>query len=268
MTEDKKLAVETIEDLLQCGINTVEPYALMLAPVYVFMKLNDKLVSVKAPLDFFTPEELNHLSRYEVFYIPKSVQQGSRFQTSAKLLRNLLKAERSEEKLSPAVYEVSNEVLLAMASLWGSELRVEPFYSAVFADELCGSLPPDNILVARETAVVRHEMGILLTGVLTFVLLQLGWLDLDRLTQIRLDVYQAIVESDEDWEMPKQDWQIIARDLKKMVSENSALTPEYLKGVPAEWSKKLLGRLERIRQLPNLKNYPSIKVSEEKGHVA
>ncbi len=88
--DEKKLTVEAMPDLLQCPVSSVEPYAPMLAPIYVYMKLNEKLVSVKAPLDFFVPDELNSLKRYEVFYIPKFVQSTSRFQTAAKVVKNLI----------------------------------------------------------------------------------------------------------------------------------------------------------------------------------
>ena len=50
--ETKKLQLESVDKLIQCPVHTIEPFALMLAPAYILMKLNQKLVSVKAPLDF------------------------------------------------------------------------------------------------------------------------------------------------------------------------------------------------------------------------
>ena len=261
--EEKKLGIESIKDLLQCEIRTVEPYALMLAPIYVFMKLNQKLVSVKAPLDFFTPEELAHLSRYETFYIPKFVQSGSRFQTAAKLVRNLLNPQPHLDDSGPASFEISNEVLLSVSTLWGKNLSIDPFYSAVFADELCGTFDHLKILHARETAVVRHEMGILLSGLLTFVLLHLGWLDFKMIQTARFDVYQAIVDDDENWEEPTSELELISRDIKRIVNEEGVLTVNSLIRTPSEWAKKLLGRLDRIKKLPNLRSYSSLTFSEE-----
>ena len=271
--DEKKLGIESISELLQCGVNTVEPYALMLAPVYVYMKLNEKLVSVKAPLDFFTPEELQHLSRYEIFYIPKSVQTGSRFQTAAKLVANLLNFDKRqntslEKSLEPPVYEISNETLLAMLPLWGRELCVDPFFTAVFADELCGPFHPEKMIEARELAVVRHESGILLSGLSTFVLLHLGFFDLKQLTEIRFSIYEAIVDRDENWEEPTMEWHLIVRDLKKTIEVNEFFTVEGLKIISSEWAQKLLGRVERIQNSPKLKNYPSLKFSCGKGEAA
>jgi hypothetical protein len=262
--EDKKLGVEALNDLLRCEIGTVEPFALMLAPVYVFMKLNEKLVSVKAPLDFFTPEELKQLSRYETFYIPKSVQEGSGFQTAAKLVRNLIGSHDKNNRLEPAVYEISNEVILALMPLWGKELSVEPFFLAVFADELCGSLRPEKLLEARETAVIRHEAGILLSGLLTFILLHLGYFNLELLGSIRSKAYDAIVDHDETWENPKDEWQIVARDLKKKLQANTRFTADSIMGFEAEeWAQKLLGRIDRIRTSLSIRSYKSTRHSTE-----
>jgi hypothetical protein len=54
----KKLGQEAIRELRVCSIASVQPYALMLSPVYAYLPQNAKFVAIKAPLDFFTPEEL------------------------------------------------------------------------------------------------------------------------------------------------------------------------------------------------------------------
>ena len=69
----RKLPKEAAHQLRVCPIPSVQPYALMLSPVYVFMKANEKFVSVKAPLDFFTQEELSKLRMYDTFYMPDFV---------------------------------------------------------------------------------------------------------------------------------------------------------------------------------------------------
>jgi hypothetical protein len=260
--DEKKLGVEAIDQLLQCHISSVEPYALMLAPIYIFMKLNQKLVSVKAPLDFFTPDELHHLSRYENFYIPKFVQSGSRFQTAAKLVRNLTSSNPTPSKLAPTSYELSNEVILTLATLWGRDLSIDPFYSAVFADELLGPLDPEKMLAARDLAVTRHDSGILLSGLITFVLLHLGFYDLSLISAIRVEVYESIVERDENWQSPSSEWQVVARDLKQVVAQYLCLNTYGLKEIHSEWAHKLLGRISRISTFANLKAYPSVHFSE------
>jgi len=68
----RKLPKEAAINLRISPIASVKPYALMIAPVYVFMRVNEKFVSVKAPLDFFTPEELERLKSFESFFFQPS----------------------------------------------------------------------------------------------------------------------------------------------------------------------------------------------------
>ena len=267
--DDKKLGVDAMEELLQCGIHTVEPFSLMLAPVYVYMKRNKKLVSVKAPLDFFTPEELDrHRSIYENFYIPKTVKVGSIFQTSAKVIRSLLQTLSNGSQFAPAIYEVSNEVLLGTFSLWGRDLTVDPFFCAIFTDELCGPLDPEKMLKARETAIIRHESGILISGTLIFILLHLGYVNFQILQQIRVEVYDVIVAGKEAWSENPQEWNLIATDLKRILANKELIRFSSLNNNSILWQRSLVGRLHRIMKNPSLKNYPSLVASKEQGLYA
>lgn len=266
--DEKKLAVESIEGLLQCRVDTVEPFTLMLAPVYVFMKLNDKLVSVKAPLDFFIPDELDRLKRYEIFFIPKFLQSASRFQTSAKIVRCLIEQSHRENILDPAPFELANEILTSVASLWGRDSRVESFFSAVFADELCGAFDPKIMLQAREQAVVRHDAGILLAGLVTFVLVHSGYNNLLVIQNIRRQVYLETVDRNEKWDYPHSEWEIIARDLKDLLTRQDYLDPACLGLITSEWARKLLSRLKRIQSIPSTKNYESLSIRSEGGFAS
>ncbi len=266
--EEKKLTVEAMPDLLQCPVSSVEPYAPMLAPVYVYMKLNNKLVSVKAPLDFFTPTELASFKRYEVFYIPKFVESTSRFQTAAKIVKNILQPVNVPGILSPAPFEISNEIVHSLYSCWGRNLRIHPFFAAVFADELCGSLEPEMMVEARETAVVRHDKGILVSGLLIFTLLHLGVLEIEYLAKIRKQVYASIVNRDETWKSPVEDWQVVASDLLVLVEGEKFLDLNELSGFESEWAKKLRGRLKRIGSIPGVQKYESLNIGNDGGVAA
>jgi hypothetical protein len=244
--EVKKFELQSAEDLLQCRINTVKPYALMPGPVYVFMKRNEKYVSVKAPLDFFTPDELFSFERYEMFYLPKAVSEVSGFQTSARLVRSLIGGTR--KPFPPAPYEVSDEVLKVLAPVWGKTLEMSPFCAAIFTDELCGSLAPDELIHGRDTTVARHDLGLLLSGFLVFVLVHLGWLDCALLERIRTATYSRTIRG-EDWGAPKNEWEAINRDLIGVLDARSSLTRTALESIPSEWAMQLLGRLERVSKL-------------------
>ncbi len=158
--EAKKLEVESADELLQCSISTVKPYALMLAPVYVFMKRNEKFVSVKGPLDFFTPEELAAFSSYGAFHLPKTVAELTPFQTAAKLVREMLK--ETQAPFPPAPFEVSDELIKVLAPVWGRNIESSPFWSSIFSDELCGPLDSHELLYGRYTSFVLNDLGFLL----------------------------------------------------------------------------------------------------------
>ncbi len=266
--DEKKLEVGSIDDLFQCRIETVEPYALMLAPVYVYMKLNEKLVSVKAPLDFFTPEELDRLKRYEVFYIPKFIQSATRFQTSAKIVLGIAQAAQQSSSLAPAPFEISNEVIQVVAPLWGANIRVESFFSAVFADELCGPLDSILMIHAREKTVERHDAGILLSGLLTFILVHLGWADPINLQQVRKQAYLDVVHHDEYWTSPRNEWEVVARDLRALLVRQNYINMISLASIQSDWSQKLLGRLQRVQGIRSVRNYASLSIYDEGGFAS
>src|SRR4051794_31443428 len=86
----RKLPPAAAEKLRICPIRTIEPFALMLAPVYVFMRRNEKFVSVKAPLDFFTPEELEKLRPFQSFFMTEFVDTALPFRQAARRVRAVL----------------------------------------------------------------------------------------------------------------------------------------------------------------------------------
>jgi len=243
--DSKKLEIDSAEELFQCRINTVKPYALMLGPVYVFMKRNEKFVSIKSPLDFFTPEELASFERFEVLYLPKAVAEVSGYQTAAKLVRGIITASNTE--FPPAPFEVSDEVIKVIAPAWGKAVEISPFCAAIFTDELCGALSHEDLTFGREHAVVRHDLGLLLSGFLIFVLVHLGWFDLELLKTIRAETYARTIRG-EEWSEPKNYWEGINRDLITLLDSRSFLSAISLLSIEKEWAMQLRGRLERVSE--------------------
>ena len=252
--EAKKLDLDAAEELFQCRVSSVRPFALMLSPVYVFMKRNQKFVSVKAPLDFFTPDELSTLGRYEEFFLPKSVVEVSAFQTAARLVRGIL--DKAQSGFPPASFEISNELIKVLAPLWGKEILVSPFCAAIFADELCGPLESGELLLGRESAVIKHDLGLLLSGLLVFVLVHLGWFDRERLIRIRLEVYGRTIRG-EEWSNPANEWESVSTDLMRILNLSLHLGLEFLEECPSQWSFALRGRIRRILE--------TARVIEERG---
>lgn len=256
--EAKKLEVESADELLQCPISTVRPYALMLAPIYVFMKRNEKFVSVKGPLDFFTPEELAAFASYGSFHLPKTVAELTAFQTSAKLVREMLKEARAP--FPPAPYELSDEVIKVVAPIWGSNVEISPFCAAIFADELCGNLDADELIYGRDTAIVRHDLGLLLSGLLVFILVHSGGYDLEQLIKIRSETYSRTVRG-EDWNAPFFEWEAMNRDLIQWLELRINLNESEIRKFKSEWCFKLLGRLRRVVQSQGLLDATTAKLA-------
>lgn len=263
--DDKKLHLESIDLMIQCPISSVQPYSLMLSPVYVLMKLNKKLVSVKAPLDFFTDEELKRLSVNEVFYLPKFAGSSVRFQSAARVIHNIFTIRQGKFMATP--FEISKETFGILAPLWGKQFQVEPFFMSVFAEELCQSLNPKIMLWARENAVVRHDLGLLLSGALIFIAVHLGWSNLDELDRIRRTVYEKTVKG-EEWKNPASEIEFIASELNELFDVHQCLNLEILKTVQSEWSQKILARLGRIQGINTNQQYDSLSIYGEDGFVA
>lgn len=256
--EAKKLEVESADELLQCSISTVKPYALMLAPVYVFMKRNEKFVSVKGPLDFFTPEELAAFASYGSFHLPKTVAELTAFQTAAKLVREMLK--EAAAPFPPAPFELSDEMIKVVAPVWGKNIEISPFCAAIFSDELCGPLESQELLYGRDTAIVRHDLGLLLSGLLIFILVHSGAYDLEQLRKIRSETYSRTIRG-EDWAGPFYEWESMNRDLIRWFELRVNLNETEIRKFRSEWCFKLLGRLKRVIASQGLLDDTSAKIA-------
>ncbi len=263
--EDKKLHLESIEELIQCPISSVEPYSLMLSPVYVLMKLNKKLVSVKAPLDFFTEDELKRLSVNEVFYLPRFANSSVRFQTAARLVQNVLTIR--QKRFNAAPFEISKEVFAALSPLWGKQFKVEPFFMSVFTEELCEPLDPKRMLWARENVVVKHDQGLLLSGALVFIALHLGWYDLDELNHVRSEIYERTIR-DESWDYPGSQLGLIAAELNEFFEIHQSIDLETLRLFESDWAQKLHSRLQRLLSLNTNQMYDSVSIFGDEGFAA
>jgi hypothetical protein len=260
--KERTLEVTEIEEMFQCRISTVKPFVLMLAPVFVLMKKNEKLVCVKAPFDFFTADELINLGRYETFYLPKSVKDTVRFQTVAKIHRALFTVKPGT--LSRAPFETSNEVIKSVVALWGDHLAIEPFAAAIYADELCGGLDSEAMISGRDQQVVWHEVGVLLAGAMTLILVHLGWHNLERLKAFRMEVYRRTVNG-ERWTNPANEWELVACDLISLIEGKHRITVSWLSSVKSEWARKLTARMKRVAENPQTHRYPSLEYNPMEG---
>jgi hypothetical protein len=193
----RKLPKEAATNLRICPVASVKPYALMLAPVYVLMRANEKFVSIKGPLDFFTPEELERLKSFEQFYLPEFVDFSLLFRQSGRQVRSLAgwtPLKDGREELPPSPYEMSDAVLRMVGPLWGLQGEsavIEPFFAAVFTNELCNLIPTGLLVSARDRDTESFERAILRSGWAVFLAVHLGYCDLDFLNRLRDQVFVA-----------------------------------------------------------------------------
>lgn len=176
-------------------MNTVQPYAPMLAPVYVMMRQNQKLVAIKGPLDFFTPDELERLKVLKSFYFPEFIDSVLPFRNAAQSIHALLnwKPDAFQTKvLAPSPYEVSDSALRLLAPLWGRDMAIEPFFITIFATELCDKLSPESLVEARDKSIELYEKALFSSSWAVFLALHLGYLDLAFLNRVHQAMFDEV----------------------------------------------------------------------------
>ncbi|HTL11581.1 MAG TPA: hypothetical protein VL588_03790, partial [Bdellovibrionota bacterium] len=181
-------------------MDSVKPYALMPAPVYVYLRRNGKFLSVKAPMDFFTPEELQRFRGYEHFFMPKSVDAIADLRTAGRRVRALMLwdptskqfgPETGQTRMAPAPFELSDAVIRILGGLWTSECKVRPFSVTILVDEICDVLPAELLLRARDEDVIRFETALFRSSWVVFLALHLGFCDLKFLNRLRERAFVA-----------------------------------------------------------------------------
>lgn len=206
---DRKLSTAAKTQLVEWTLDSMKPFALLYAPVYLYFKENEKYVSIKGPLDFFTPEEIKKISSRRTLFFSDFINSTTPFARNARDLKKLLKSQRKmswmlqdessiELSTSPIPYEMNNEVLKIVGPLWweleNSGTGIEPFYVTVFINELCDAIPSENLVRARENTIEKLELALLVSSWAVLLALLLGYTELDFLNYLRLESFNAKVE--------------------------------------------------------------------------
>ncbi len=183
--------------LRRLALDQVQPYELNLAPLYVYLRRNEKFVSVKAPLDFFTPQELDRYRTYDCFFMSPFIDLVRPYQTAARMVRKLLlwnhtDADTHQFTLPP--YEMSQRVLGQVLPLWKNNFTIEPFFIVVFVNELCTSLEPDTLIKVREASVLGFDRALVYCSVTVFLALHLGYCNVEYLERIRTRLFGTTLE--------------------------------------------------------------------------
>ena len=261
-------------NLRLCPIQTVSPFALMLAPVYVYMKTNQKFIAVKAPMDFFTPEELLKLAPLKSFFISDFVDSALPFREAAHRVQAVLgwapKSNQSATESSdsfppvlipPAPYEVSDAILRITGPIWSKGAVIEPFFVSIFANELCDLLPGEVLKSARDQDVSLFERAILRSSWAVFLALHLGYNELSFLNQLRLRVFEETLERRAPRGSQNEVDELVNIVSASLVDEKVRhITAAFFKGRPERVAQKLFVRLLRVslKLVQNDKIPPSI----------
>lgn len=189
----KKLPREAAEKMRPCPIHQLQPYVLMPAPVYAFLNLNEKFVSVKAPLDFFIPDELEQIASLHQVYFPEFVDTLEPFKSAGRGVRKFLSlTQNSRSELIPAAYELADAVLKIIGPLWSPHGEIEPFFIVIFANELLDPLSSQVLVEARDRSVELFEDAIMISSWAIFLALHLGYTDLLFLESLRSRIFKDV----------------------------------------------------------------------------
>jgi hypothetical protein len=194
----RKIAGDESASMRVCPIESIRPFFPMPAPVYVLLSGNDKFVSIKAPLDFFTPQELERFKPMGAFFYPDFIKRVIPFRNEALQFKTLLLGIEEAKKLSaqelegtPAPFEVSDAFLRMSGKMWSEGGVIEPFFAAVFVHELCEALPEKWMIDTYSKSVLTYEQAILRSGWATWQAMHLGYLHLGWLNQFRNNVFKV-----------------------------------------------------------------------------
>lgn len=189
---------EAIEQYDKFPVESIEPCSIRLAPTYVALTQNKKLIAVKGPLDFFSEKELRKWLRFSHFYSPPIASLVTPFSQAGSAIREILKVKEEQKQnqpLPPSPLSLSRQVLDRLKGLWtlapSGDLCVEPLALIAFNELLCEKISGPALVKARERSVARFEEALLFSSWSTFMALHLGYCNLSFINQVRSDSFQA-----------------------------------------------------------------------------
>jgi len=197
-----KFTPEEGRGLIKKSFSEIEPNRILFAPVYLYLRSNQKFVSIKEPLDFFTEADIEKLKTYENIYVHSFEKKLVPFQRAGKDLNQYLTSfEQNRWKQvqkGPYPYEVDHFILKRLSYLWGIDLSIEPFFTAVFVESFSGALEFKILKQAQEMDVVVYEKAFLLSSWIVFMALHIGYNDYDFLNKIRNEIFEFCLKAEKN----------------------------------------------------------------------
>lgn len=279
----RKLPRSAAAQLKRNAIDTVKPFALLLSPVYVFLRANAKFLAIKGPLDFFTAEELERMKEFGTFFVSPFVVTALPFRDAAKSVRltlswrPLLRARDVEGEsypevpLPPAPYELSDAVLRIVGPLWGAGGVIEPYFITVFSHEVCDALPQEYVKQARDTDMIAYEDSLFLSSWAVFLALHLGRCDLGYLSKMRAQIFASAFESIpfgmHHGPMDPETRELVALAAATMGSRLGRIEAKVFEGRNERLAQMLASRMRRVMAEFVRKDRPAPTIYGEKGLI-
>lgn len=201
----KKLPKDAIQTLRRVPVELYEAHRNLLTPVYVFLPKNQKFVALKAPLQHFSPSELEKFKSYDNFYVPEFIEQITPFQRAGELMHSFLAVYHKQEvetnqgkewvHVPVSQNERDNAVLGVLGRLWSRGAKVEPFFLCFFVDEFCPPLAIDKMMPVIEKDADLFELALLRSSAAVFLALHIGYTDSNLLFTLRDQAFEDTVSS-------------------------------------------------------------------------
>lgn len=206
----KRLPLDRAKALKRVSLKLIEPQKIMFAPVYSFSAVEQEFLLLKSPLDFFTHEELEGYSHLDFLYFSRFIHTTDFAREAAVEIRtvlcqrDLLSRETNglvylSVVLSQAPFEVSHAVINILSKFWSEQfdrgVSVELFFLVPFVEELLGKLPGIELERVRSLGQSMLERALVTSSLLVFLLLHLGYFDLEFLTRVRNAGFKEVVRN-------------------------------------------------------------------------
>lgn len=281
----RKLPKTAANKLTGVSLKDVKSFQLLYAPAYLFLEKNQKYISFKGPLDFFSEADLKHAEPFGIVYFPIFLNSLKPLIALAAKVKKVLQKKIElmwqprgdiprRIQSTPVPYSVANESLKVLGPFWAERAQgnfgPESYQVCIFINELCDPLPSGDLLALREENVASLEVGVYLSSWVTFFALQLGYLELTFLSELRQEVFKGSLT---------QSWDLLGggelADLVTVTQEFLSILSQSGQGAQGEATKfqngsffekrhdalsqKLAARLRRVRrEALNVSLLPSV----------
>ena len=257
----RKLPKSRAAGLTSFSTDQAEPFKPLHAPIYVLLSKNEKLVPLKAPLDFLDAKEIEKLEAGGDYFFGPVHSRVKPFLAAADEIKKTIawSGASTTGVLEPAPYEISDSILRKLAALWAplndGAIAIETYFAVTFTNALCDALPAFEVEGIRDADPDTYELTVLRSGLFVFLAIHLGHSDLKVLNQLRLRFFnESFGDLNPSESAPNSVCiSLELHELKRWVEgfvsspETHLLSSEQFSNSPSRVAQKLESRLHRLR---------------------